>query len=147
MNVEAFYAALKQFGEAAIRFQLPSGDFIPDHFHVTEVGRIDKNFIDCGGTIRQTSSCVIQAWTADDRDHRLAAGKLAGIIRMATPLLKSLDLPVEIEYGADVASQYQVADVSIGLDQLTFHLVGKQTDCLAKDQCGVSACGPGSNCC
>ena len=31
-----------------ISFQLPDGSLVPGHFHVTEVGRISKHFIDCG---------------------------------------------------------------------------------------------------
>ena len=32
-----------------IAFQLPNGELVPTHFHVTEVGKISKHFIDCGG--------------------------------------------------------------------------------------------------
>ena len=35
-----------------IGFQLPNGKLVPNHFHVTEVGKITKHFIDCGGTVR-----------------------------------------------------------------------------------------------
>ena len=35
-----------------VEFQLEDGTFVPEHFHVTEVGQINKKFIDCGGTIR-----------------------------------------------------------------------------------------------
>ena len=38
--------------KATIAFQLPNGELVPSHFHVTEVGKITKHFIDCGGTIR-----------------------------------------------------------------------------------------------
>ena len=31
------------------RFVLPDGDYIPAHAHVTEVGHLVRNFIDCGG--------------------------------------------------------------------------------------------------
>ena len=37
----------------AVSFILPNGQFVPSHFHVTEVGVISKNFIDCGGTLRE----------------------------------------------------------------------------------------------
>jgi hypothetical protein len=33
-----------------VTFQLPDGTTVPEHFHVTEVGY--KNFIDCGGKVR-----------------------------------------------------------------------------------------------
>jgi hypothetical protein len=146
MNLQQLQQVLEQNSRAAIRFQLPSGDCIPDHFHVTEVGRVDKNFVDCGGTRRQSASCLLQTWTASDVDHRLAAGKLAKILELAKPVLNSVDLPVEMEYGPEVAAQYVVSDVSVGLDGLTFFLTGKQTDCLAKDKCGEGECST-SDCC
>jgi hypothetical protein len=34
-----------------VTFQLPDGTTVPEHFHVTEVGLITKNFIDCGGKL------------------------------------------------------------------------------------------------
>ena len=33
-----------------IGFQLADGSFVPNHFHVTEVGKINKHFVNCGGT-------------------------------------------------------------------------------------------------
>ena len=143
MNVHEFYQSLDIAKDSGVRFQLPSGEMIPDHFHVTEVGRVDKNFIDCGGTRRHASSCLLQTWTANDTDHRLDAGKLARILKLAGPILGPFDLPVEVEYGADVAAQYSVSDVRVAPDTVTFVLVGKQTDCLAKEQCG---CQPGGCC-
>jgi hypothetical protein len=146
MNVQQLQQVLEQNSRAAIRFQLPTGDWIPDHFHVTEVGRVDKNFVDCGGTRRQSAACLLQTWTASDVEHRLVAGKLARILELAQPVLGSVELPVEMEYGPEVAAQYLVSDVAVGLDGLTFFLTGKQTDCLAKDKCGVGECGT-SDCC
>ncbi len=35
-----------------LQFELPGGNLVPGHFHVTEVGKITKHFIDCGGTER-----------------------------------------------------------------------------------------------
>ncbi len=35
-----------------VTFQLPNGTFCSRTFHVTEVGLVTKNFIDCGGTVR-----------------------------------------------------------------------------------------------
>ncbi len=147
MNVHELKAVLKAHDQAALRLVLPSGQQIPDHFHVTEVGRVEKDFIDCGGTRRQSVACQLQAWVAHDVDHRLAAGKLAKILQLAEPVLGSGELPVEIEYGVDVAAQYQLAEVQVAVDGLYFVLVGKQTDCLAKDKCGVGECSDSSCCC
>jgi hypothetical protein len=147
MNVAQFQQLLEQNGNATLQFELPDGNLIPPHFHVTEVGRVDKNFIDCGGTQRQSASCVLQVWTAEDLDHRLFAGKLAGILRLAQPILKSDDLPVELEYGVAVAAKYAVTNAMSAFGVLRFSLVGNQTDCLAKDKCGVNGCAPASGCC
>lgn len=50
---------------------LEDGTVIPEHFHVTEVGLVTKNFIDCGGTIRKETVINFQLWNANDFDHRL----------------------------------------------------------------------------
>jgi hypothetical protein len=118
---------------------LPSGEFIPDHFHVTEVGRVDKDFIDCGGTRRIDSACVIQVWTANDVDHRLSASKLRKILGLGAVLGVS-NMRVEIEYGEDVASLYKLSHVEVTPGGLLFVLAGKKTDCLAPDKCGVGGC-------
>ena len=71
MNVQEVTQVLEANSESSLRFVLPSGQYVPDHFHVTEVGRVEKNFIDCGGTRRKAVSCLLQAWTANDVQHRL----------------------------------------------------------------------------
>ena len=37
----------------ALNFRLPNGTYVPEYFHITEVGIITKDFIDCGGPMRQ----------------------------------------------------------------------------------------------
>lgn len=147
MNVGQLYHILNAKSNADVRFKLPTGELIPAHFHVTEVGRIDKDFIDCGGARHQSTSCLLQTWTAEDVDHRLVAGKLAKILDLANPVLRSKDLAVEVEYGPTVAAQYALTDFEVDDNSLTFLLAGKQTDCLAKDRCGVGGCEPGGTCC
>ena len=45
MVLSEFLLALNQ--TTSFRFQLPNGDFVPPHFHITEVGMVHKHFIDC----------------------------------------------------------------------------------------------------
>jgi hypothetical protein len=71
MNISQMNQILAGGGDASLHFMLPTGEFVPSHFHVTEVGRVQKSFIDCGGTRREAASCVLQLWTAHDVDHRL----------------------------------------------------------------------------
>ena len=96
MTLTALRDLLAAHPAAGLHFMLPDGDFVPAHFHVTEVGRVQKDFIDCGGTTRSATTCVLQVWAAGDTDHRLDTTRLAAIMRLAAPLLKSDAMPVEV---------------------------------------------------
>lgn len=142
-----------------IAFKLPNGELVPNHFHVTEVGKITKNFIDCGGIVRNEEVVNFQLWNANDYDHRLHPEKLVKIIELSEKVLEIGDLEIEVEYQGDTIGKY-----ALDFDGTNFLLVIKQTDCLAKDNCGipegmqkvnlsdlkveeVSCCDPTSNCC
>ncbi|QDU20127.1 DUF6428 family protein [Urbifossiella limnaea] len=140
MLLSEFTTLLTAHPAAGLHLMLPDGDFVPAHFHVTEVGRVAKDFIDCGGERRSTRSCVLQVWVADDTAHRLLAGKLARIIQLGAPVLGADDLPVEVEYDAGVITQLPVTGAEVTPAGLLFHLGGKHTACLAPDRCGVSGC-------
>lgn len=140
-----------------ISFQLPNGELVPSHFHVTEVGKITKHFIDCGGTMRNEEVVNFQLWNADDYDHRLHPDKLASIISLSETKLNIGDLEVEVEYQGVTIQKF-----GLDYDGKTFFLTTKQTDCLAKDKCEIPAekafvslgsltaensCTPGGGCC
>ena len=141
-----------------IAFQLPSGALVPNHFHVTEVGRVTKNFIDCGGTVRNEEVVNFQLWNADDYDHRLHPEKLLNIIELSEKVLGIRNLEIEVEYQADTIGKF-----GLDFDGTNFLLTNKQTDCLAKDNCGIPeekpklqfrdldasepCCTPDGNCC
>ena len=136
-----------------LKFQLPDGSLVPEHFHITEVGQIYKKFIDCGGTVRREQSISLQLWYASDYDHRLKAQKLLDIIKLSEQELKIGDFEIEVEYQAESISKY-----GLEFSENHFVLTSKQTDCLAKDKCGIEedwelkpisnqGCQPGSGCC
>ncbi len=136
-----------------IAFQLPNGELVPNHFHITEVGEIYKNFIDCGGTLRKERTVNFQLWNANDYDHRLHPEKLVHIIDLSQEKLKIQDAEVEVEYQGNTIEKY-----NLDFDGTNFLLTTKSTDCLAKDKCGIpeselqtaqveSCCTPESGCC
>ena len=140
-----------------IAFQLPNGELVPNHFHVTEVGKVTKHFIDCGGTVRNEEVVNFQLWEADDYDHRLHPEKLVHIIELSEKTLHIGDLEIEVEYQGATIGKY-----GLGFDGANFLLETKQTDCLARDKCNIPApktkvaieelqtensCAPGSGCC
>jgi hypothetical protein len=151
MNLDKFVAVLTDNPQAVLHLMLPDGSFVPAHYHVTEVGRVQKNFIDCGGTRRSTSACVLQVWVANDTDHRLDTTKLAKIIQIGAPLFPSMAIPVEVEYEQGAVSQYPIQEAKVTPSGVLLHLGSKHTACLAQDRCGVAtvetACCPTQGCC
>jgi hypothetical protein len=149
MKLETLTKLLNEHPDAGLALVLPDGSAVARHFHVTEVGRVRKDFIDCGGTVRSTDACVLQVWVADDVEHQLEAGKLAKIIALAKDILKEDELPVEIEYDVGVITQFAVDRVEANDRTITLTLAGKHTACLAPDQCGIDGCADenDSDCC
>lgn len=141
-----------------VEFQLQNGSFVPEHFHVTEVGNIQKHFIDCGGTIRKETVVNFQLWNANDLEHRLKPGKLLKIIQLSEEKLGIMDNEIEVEYQGETIGKY-----SLGFNGKHFMLEPKATACLASDSCGTkekkkiqlselsvqenACCTPGGGCC
>ena len=139
-----------------IVFQLENGRLVPEHFHVTEVGQITRDFIDCGGTIRTEKVVNFQLWHAEDLEHRLKPAKLLNIIQLAEEKLGIEDAAIEVEYQSTTIGKYDLA-----FNGATFVLKNKSTACLATDACGIPPqkqkiklaelnngyCVPGSGCC
>jgi hypothetical protein len=138
MTLEEFFAVLSANPTVAVHVMLPDHTSVPGHFHVTEVGRVQKDFVDCGGTVRSSTSCVLQVWVAKDVVHRLDTSKLAKIIQKGMELFKTTAIPLEVEYDNGVISQYPVQAVEASPSGIVLHLGTKHTACLAPDRCGVN---------
>lgn len=142
----------------AVNFKLPTGKYVPEYFHVTEVGLVTRHFIDCGGTERLEKIVNFQLWDANDYEHRLKPGKLLKIIALSEQKLGIGDLEIEVEYQSNTIGKYD-----LGFNGIDFELLAKQTACLAQDQCGIpikenvmlgeinkkdeTSCTPNSGCC
>lgn len=135
MRVSELSKALSTDPDATIRFRLPSGELAPAHAHVTEVARISKRFIDCGGTFREEAMCRLQTWVAEDYDHRLRAEKLAKILEKARPILGEDDLEVDIEHDLGFVTQSPLEGVEKQGSELVLSLKGRNTACLAPELC------------
>lgn len=135
------------------------GQLVPAHFHVTEVGKVSKHFIDCGGTIRKEEVVNFQLWNADDYDHRLHPEILLAIIELSEQKLEIPDLEIEVEYQTETIGKF-----GLQYDGKDLQLTATLTDCLAKDKCGIpeekprikltdlssgagETCTPGGGCC
>lgn len=141
-----------------VDFELENGMRVPAHFHITEVGEINKKFIDCGGVVRNEAVVNFQLWEAGDYDHRLSPSKLLNIIRISEEKLGIQDLEVEVEYQSNTIGKYHLE-----FNGTKFILLSTNTNCLASDSCGIPAeklnvnfrlksvkensCTPGGGCC
>jgi hypothetical protein len=147
MTVAEFRAALLAQPGLALRFRLPTGGLTPIHVHLTEVARVEKRFIDCGGTVRTQASARLQLWTADDTDHRVDCAKAAQVLERGTVLLGSTDLPLEVEHDFPLLTVFPVVGSIVEDGARVFLLGTLKTDCLAPEICTPKACQPGSGCC
>ncbi len=149
ITVAAMRSALAAGPDLPLTVLWPDGDPIEAHFHVTEVGRVQKDFVDCGGKVRRTVTCLLQTWVGEDVDHRITAGKLLKAFDHGAEVLGVEDLPVELEYEACNVIQFKVVAVERETERFVVRLGGKHTDCLAKDLCVPSArtAGASAGCC
>ena len=138
-----------------LHFVLQNGEQVPEHFHVTEVGQINKKFIDCGGVIRDEKAINFQLWFSKDNDRGMEEEKLRKIIALSEDKLGLEDAEIEVEY-----QQSTIGKFGLEFNGSAFVLTAKNTACLAEDACGIpqekprlkmselqNSCAPGSGCC
>jgi hypothetical protein len=137
MNLHELKSLLALHAGRHFRVALPDGSAVPQSFHVTEVGRVHKTFLDCGGKLRETLACQLQVWVGVDFDHRIETGKMAAILRKAESYLPDDSIPVEVEYEDRVISQYTIEGFALEDDAVILNLAHKHTECLAPELCGL----------
>ena len=153
MKLSTFKKTLSELD--TLKFQLPDGHFVPAHFHITEVGNLTRNYIDCGGIVRQENKLSIQLWVASDNDHRLKPDKVLDILKLAEKQFELSNIDVEVEYQQSTIGRFKLA-----FDGSVYQLINTHTTCLAQDKCGISqekprvrltpkglSYNPESNCC
>jgi hypothetical protein len=118
------------------RFVLPDGDYIPAHAHVTEVGHVVRNFIDCGGLTGKEEKVVLQTHVGNDADHRLRSDRFAKILELGSRVIPSadLDLDVDVEYDCCVVAQYPIAKATPDGEHLNLILQRGRTQCRARER-------------
>lgn len=139
--------------------RLPNGNEIPEHFHVTEIGKVVKDFVDCGGTRRSNVSCMLQTLVANDTDHRITTSKLGAIVDKANVLGLTGEAAVEAEVQGVTIEIFSLDSIVVLDDKVTFGLAAKRTACLAPDVCRLDVlpvagqsdaggcCGGETDCC
>jgi hypothetical protein len=153
MQLSDLRAVLEKHPNSLPRFVLPDGDFIAAHAHVTEVGHVVKNFIDCGGVMGRTETVLLQTHVGQDTDHRLKTDRLAKILQLGGKVVPHDELEVEVEYDCCVVAQYPVSEVKPAGAHLDVILGKRRTQCLAQErqrEAGVpvdACCAPAAATC
>lgn len=133
------------------RFVLPDGELIPAHAHVTEVGHVVRNFVDCGGLTGREEKVVLQTHVGDDTDHRLRSDGFAKILKLGNRVLPSADLDVAVEYDCCVISQYPIAEAKAEGEHLNLMLERGRTQCRARERhaskTADNCCAASTDCC
>ncbi len=137
MKLSDLQKTLSNHTDLALQIRLPDGTIIPPHFHVTEIGYVTKDFVDCGGTRRSTAACVLQTLVANDVEHRLRTSKFAKIVAMAEQVVPDNSASVEVEYDTGTISYFALDEVNATDDTLTLVLTAKHTACLAPEKCNL----------
>lgn len=152
MKLSDLRAILQEHPQTFPRFVLPDGDSIPPHAHVTEVGHVVKNFIDCGGVMGKSETVLLQTHVGQDTDHRLKSDRFAKILQLGERVLPHDQLEVEVEYDCCVVAQYPVTEVKPAGEHLDVVLGKRHTQCLARErrkaaETADACCGAGAACC
>jgi hypothetical protein len=133
------------------RFVLPDGDYIPAHAHVTEVGHVIRNFIDCGGLTGKEEKVVLQTHVGNDIDHRLRSDRFAKILQLGDRVIPSADLDVDVEYDCCVVAQYPIAEATQDGEHLNLILQRGRTQCRARErregEKAAGCCASSAACC
>jgi hypothetical protein len=153
MKLADLRSLLEKHSQSFPRFVLPGGDLIPAHAHVTEVGYVVKNFIDCGGVMGKSETVLLQTHVGHDTDHRLKSDRFAKILQLGGRVVPHDQLEVEVEYDCCVVAQYPVSDVKPDGNHLDVILGKRRTQCLAQERqkdAGVTVdacCAAAAACC
>jgi hypothetical protein len=151
MTLHDLQNALEANPKRFLRFVLPDGDYIPAQGHVTEVGHLVRNFIDCGGLTGKEEKVVLQTHVGKDTDHRLRTDRFAKILRLGDRVIPSAELDVAVEYDCCVIAQYPIAEAAPEGDHLNLILQRGRTQCRARErrdsQTAARCCTTSAACC
>jgi len=163
MKTQNFLNILKENERKALLFEYQENKFVDTNYHITEVKNTVIDSVDCGGKTDQWNETIIQLWESPEEKGKigyLKSDKALAILERVHGM-RPLDgnALVKFEYSNAIfhKAQLEVQQVEITSSKIIVQLFVSQTDCKAKDACGVpetalvneeqNSCAPGSGCC
>lgn len=162
MKTHEFLSLLKEHPNKSLLFEYKEGHFVGANYHITEIKNITVDSVDCGAKTDFWKETIIQLWESPveigKREYMSTSKALAILERVDAIKPMQKDVEVKFEYSnTDFhTAQLFVNAFELNTDQIVIKLGVKQTDCKAKDECGVpvdsvmqeeNSCAPGSGCC
>lgn len=162
MKTNEFLSLLKEHANKSLLFEYKPGQLVGANYHITEIKNITVDSVDCGAGTDFWKETIIQLWESpeelDKRDYMSADKALAILNRVdrIKPMEKEVEVKFEYSNSQFHTAQLFVNDFEINTNQLILKLGVEQTDCKAKDECGIpvevgaqteNSCAPGSGCC
>ena len=162
MKTNEFLSLLKDNPGKTLLFEYKPNSFVRANYHITEIKNITVDSVDCGAKTDFWKETIIQLWedpTEIDTESTMTAFKALGILNKVDTI-KPMEREVEVKFEYSNPNfhmaQLFVNDVELSQDRIIMKLGVEQTDCKAKDTCGVSvevnaqennSCNPESGCC
>ncbi len=165
MTTKELFDLLKQNADKSLVFEYAPNQWIQPNYHITEVKHISIDSVDCGSQVDQWNETIIQLYESPvetTKKDYMSVYKALGILTKVGKM-KAYDMSSEIKFEYSNTNfhtaQLYVNDFDLTESNLIFKLSVHQTDCKAKDICGIEApkkleltnatscCDPKSGCC
>lgn len=162
MKTQEFLSLLESHKDKALLFEYAPGKFVGANYHITEVKHVKIDSVDCGSGTDAWNETIVQLWESPSekgkRDY-MSTFKALGILKKVGQMKPyDMDAEIKFEYSNEAfhTAQLFLNDYTISNNQLILNLGVQQTDCKAKETCGVpepamaeaeGCCTPGIGCC
>ena len=162
MKTKEFLSLLKENPNKSLLFEYKDGHLVGANYHITEVKNITIDAVDCGANTGFWKETIIQLWESPnekDKKDYMTAYKALGILNKVDkmkPMEKEVEVKFEYSNPNFHTAQLFVNGFILEEDKLLMKLAVEQTDCKAKETCGVpvekevqeeACCSPGGGCC
>lgn len=161
MKTKELFTLLENNKNKSLLFEYTPGNFVGANYHITEVKHITVDAVDCGAGVDSWKETIVQLWESPiekEQKTYMTGFKALGILKKVGSI-KPYDGDAEIKFEYSNprfhTAQLFLNSYTASENQLIIRLGIKQTDCKAKETCGieapkemaVSSCAPGSGCC
>ncbi|RIA10955.1 hypothetical protein OE09_2837 [Flavobacteriaceae bacterium MAR_2010_72] len=165
MKTLELFQLLEQHQDKSLVFEYAPGQLVRANYHITEVKHLTVDSVDCGSQTDNWNETIIQLWESPNelgKTEYMSVYKALAILKKVGKMKPYvLDAEAKIEYSntAFHTAQLFINDFEISGKQLIIKLGVEQTDCKAKEACGVAevlqpigstvepCCSPDGNCC